>query len=52
MRRRNVVGVILDPKSGDAGSVSPGVGKKPPDYTESAGSVSPLLGSYRESEMI
>ena len=27
MRRRNVVGVILDPKSGDAGSVSPGVGK-------------------------
>ena len=31
-------GVILDPKSGDAGSVSPGVGKKP--------------GLYREGEMI
>ena len=28
MRRRNVTGVILDPKGVDAGSVSPGVGKK------------------------
>ena len=28
MRRRNVTGVILDPKSGDAGSVSTGVGKR------------------------
>ena len=27
LRRRNVTGVILDPKGGDAGSVSPGVGK-------------------------
>ena len=27
MRRRNVTEVILDPKSGDTGSVSPGVGK-------------------------
>ena len=27
MRQRNVTGVILDPKSGDAGGVSPGVGK-------------------------
>ena len=27
MRRRTVTGVILDPKSGDAGSVSPGVGE-------------------------
>ena len=27
MRRRNVTGVILDPKSGDVGSVFPGVGK-------------------------
>ena len=27
MRRRNVTGVILDPKIGDAGSVPPGVGK-------------------------
>ena len=27
MRRRNVTGGILDPKGGDAGSVSPGVGK-------------------------
>ena len=27
MRRRNVTGVILDPKGGDAGSVSRGVGK-------------------------
>ena len=27
MRRRNVTGVILDPKGGDAGSVSPGVEK-------------------------
>ena len=27
MRRRNVTGVSLDPKSGDAGSVSPGVEK-------------------------
>ena len=35
MRRRNVTGVILDPKGGDAGSV-PGRGKKTPDYTERA----------------
>ena len=27
MRRRNVTGVILDPKGGDAGSASPGVEK-------------------------
>ena len=27
MRRRNVTGVILDPKGGDAGSVSPGVAR-------------------------
>ena len=27
MRRRSVTGVILDPKGGDAGSVSPGVGE-------------------------
>ena len=27
MRRRNVTRVILDPKGGEAGSVSPGVGK-------------------------
>ena len=27
MRRRNVTGLILDPKGGDAGSVSPGVRK-------------------------
>ena len=27
MRRRNVTGVILDVKGGDAGRVSPGVGK-------------------------
>ena len=27
MRQRNVTGVILDPKSGDAGIASPGVGK-------------------------
>ena len=27
MRRRDVTGVTLDPKSGDTGSVSPGVGK-------------------------
>ena len=38
MRRRNVTGVILDPKGGDAGSVSPGVEK--------------ASGLYREREMI
>ena len=27
MRRRNVIGVILDPKGGDAGSVPPGLEK-------------------------
>ena len=27
MRRRNITGVVLDPKGGDAGSRSPGVGK-------------------------
>ena len=27
MRRRNVTGVIVGPKGGDAGNVSPGVGK-------------------------
>ena len=27
MRRRNFTGIILDPKGGDAGSVSPGVEK-------------------------
>ena len=38
MRRRNVTGVILYPKSGDAGSVSPSVDK--------------ASGLYRESEII